>query len=164
MRTVTKRCWKACRSIGSDRLPRSMRKNLILTLAVFLALPAFAQLTLPRPSQKSVLTQRIGLTDVTITYSRPGVKGRRIFGGLVPFGKVWRTGANEATTIAISDDVSINGKPLAKGTYSLHTIPTEGEWTLIFNKTADQWGSYSYDEKQDVLRVNVKPRAPAMRS
>ena len=140
-----------------------MRKNLILTLAVFLAVPALAQLKLPRVSQKSVLTQTVGLTDVTITYSRPGVKGRRIFGALVPYGKVWRTGANEATTIAVSDDVSINGKPLAKGTYSMHTIPNEGEWTLIFNKTADQFGSFSYDEKQDALRVNVKPRTSAMK-
>jgi len=138
-----------------------MRKNLILALAVVLALPALAQLKLPRPSQKSTLTQTIGLTDVTIIYSRPGVKGRKIFGGLVPYGKTWRTGANEATIITFSDDVSINGKPLPKGSYSFHTIPGESEWTLIFNKTADQWGSFSYDEKQDAMRLNVKPRTAA---
>ena len=136
-----------------------MRKATLTLISVVLALPTLAQqFAVPRPSQKSVLTQTVGLTDVTITYSRPGVKGRKIFGGLVPYGKVWRTGANEATTIAFSDDVTIDGHPLPKGTYSLHTIPTENEWTLIFNKTADQWGSYSYDEKQDALRVNVKPR------
>jgi len=128
-------------------------------MMLVLAVPALAQqLRLPRPSQKSVLTQTVGLTDVTITYSRPGVKGRKIFGGLVPYGQVWRTGANEATTIAFTDDVTINGQPLPKGTYSLHTIPTENEWTLIFNKKADQWGSYSYDAKDDALRLSVKPR------
>ena len=140
-----------------------MRRTLLITLLVLvIALPAAAQapqLKLPRPSQKSVLTQTVGLTDVTITYSRPGVKGRKIFGGLVPYGKVWRTGANEATQIAFTDDVSINGQALPKGTYSLHTIPNENEWTLIFNKKADQWGSFTYDEKLDALRVNVKPRA-----
>jgi len=136
-----------------------MRKTLLIPMMIVLAVPALAQqLRLPRPSQKSVLTQTVGLTDVTITYSRPGVKGRKIFGGLVPYGQVWRTGANEATTIAFTDDVTINGQPLPKGTYSLHTIPGENEWTLIFNKTADQWGSYSYDQKQDALRINVKPR------
>jgi tetratricopeptide (TPR) repeat protein len=135
-----------------------MRKTgLIALLAVVVALPALAQLKLPRASQHAVLTQTVGLTDITITYSRPGVKGRKIFGGLVPYGQVWRTGANEATTIAFSDDVTINGQPLPKGTYSLHSIPGESEWTLIFNKTADQWGSYSYDPKQDALRINVKP-------
>ena len=123
-----------------------------------LAVPAFAQLKTPRPSLHSALTQTVGLTDVTITYSRPGVKGRKIWGGLVPYGQVWRTGANEATTISFSDDVTINGKDLPKGSYSLHTIPGADEWTLIFNKVADQWGSYSYDEKQDALRVTAKPR------
>jgi hypothetical protein len=140
-----------------------MRRTLLITLLAFvIALPAVAQapqLKVPRPSQKSVLTQTVGLTDITITYSRPGVKGRKIFGGLVPYGKVWRTGANEATTIAFTDDVSIDGHALPKGTYSLHTIPNENEWTLAFNKKADQWGSFSYDEKEDALRVNVKPRA-----
>jgi len=136
-----------------------MRKTALIPMMILLAVPALAQqLRLPRPSQKSVLMQTVGLTDVTITYSRPGVKGRKIFGGLVPYGQVWRTGANEATTIAFTDDVTINGQPLPKGTYSLHTIPGESEWTLIFNKTADQWGSYNYDQKQDALRINVKPR------
>ena len=136
-----------------------MRKTALIPMMILLAVPALAQqLRLPRPSQKSVLTQTVGLTDVTITYSRPGVKGRKIFGGLVPYGQVWRTGANEATTIAFTDDVAINGQPLPKGTYSLHTIPGESEWTVIFNKKADQWGSYNYDAKEDALRVNVKPR------
>ena len=96
------------------------------------------------------------LTDITVTYSRPLVKGRVIWGDLVPYDKVWRTGANEATTIAFSDDVTVNGQKLAKGTYSLHTIPGKDEWTIIFNSVADQWGSYSYDMAKDTLRVKAK--------
>jgi len=115
-----------------------------------------AELQLPRPSQKAQVMQTVGLTDVTINYSRPGVKGRVIWGELVPYDKVWRTGANEATSITFSTDVKVNGQPLPAGTYSFHTIPTESDWTLIFNKKADQWGSYSYDEKEDALRVRVK--------
>jgi hypothetical protein len=106
--------------------------------------------------------QTIGTTDMTITYSRPGVKGRQIWGALVPYDKVWRTGANEATSISFSDDVSINGQSLAKGTYSLHSIPGKDSWTLIFNKVADQWGSYSYDQAKDALRVTVTPQQAPM--
>ncbi len=115
-----------------------------------------ADLKLPRPSQKAQVMQTVGLTDVTINYSRPGVKGRTIWGDLVPYDKVWRTGANEATVITFSTDVKVNGQPLPAGTYSFHTIPSKGDWTVIFNKKADQWGSYSYDEKEDALRVKVK--------
>ena len=115
-----------------------------------------AELQLPRPSQKAQVMQTVGLTDITINYSRPGVKGRVIWGDLVPYDKVWRTGANEATSITFSTDVKVNGQPLTAGTYSFHTIPTKSDWTLIFNKKADQWGSYSYDEKDDALRVQVK--------
>lgn len=116
----------------------------------------------PRVSAKSTVAQSIGLTDVTIVYSRPNVKGRAVWGGLVPYGQVWRTGANEATTISFSDDVTINGQKLAAGTYSLHTIPTADEWTIIFNKVAKQWGSFTYDEKQDALRVKAKPSPAPM--
>jgi len=114
-------------------------------------------LQLPAPSPKSTLEQRVGLTDVKIVYSRPGVKGRAIWGGLVPYDKVWRTGANAATAITFSTDVKINGKALPAGEYSLHTIPTAGDWTIIFNKSTDLWGSYAYEEKNDALRVTVKP-------
>src|SRR6187431_3228823 len=96
-----------------------------------------ADLKLPRTSQKAQVMQTVGLTDVTITYSRPGVKGRTIWGDLVPYDKVWRTGANEATAITFSTDVKVNGQPLAAGTYSLHTIPTKNDWTVIFNKKAE---------------------------
>jgi hypothetical protein len=121
---------------------------------------------------------------LTITYSRPGVKGRKIWGDapaaaatgtatlddarsrvkdapIVPYGHVWRAGANEATTFAVTDDVMINGQKLAAGTYSLHTIPGKDEWTIIFNSDAGQWGSFSYDEKKDALRVKAKPEMVA---
>jgi len=138
-------------------------KKLLLSAAVLMlvAPSAFAQLKLPRVSQKATVTQTVGLTDVTITYSRPGVKGRVIWGDLVPYDQVWRTGANEATTIVFSQDVTVNGKPLPAGTYSLHTLPTRTSWTIIFNKKADQWGSYEYDATQDALRVQVTPTAGA---
>jgi hypothetical protein len=139
-----------------------MRKSLfviatVLAASMLLATPASAQLKLPRVSQKSTLTQTIGLTDVTINYSRPGVKGRTIWGDLVPYDKVWRTGANEATTIVFSRDVTIEGKALPAGSYSLHTIPGKTAWTVIFNKKGDQWGSYEYDAAEDALRVQVTP-------
>jgi Protein of unknown function (DUF2911) len=136
------------------------RSRAVVCLIVFLtaaAVMAQPQIKLPRVSPKASLTQTIGLTDVTITYSRPSVKGRAIWGELVPYGKVWRTGANEATTIKFSDDVMINGQKLPAGTYSLHTIPDKDQWTVIFNNVADQWGSFNYDQTKDALRVTVKP-------
>jgi len=141
-----------------------MRKFLAICLFVIpAALPMAAQQTapalkLPRASQHEVVTQTVGLTDITIDYSRPVAKGRTIWGGLVPYDQVWRTGANEATQFTVSDDVTINGQPLPKGAYSLHTIPGKDSWTLIFNKTAKQWGSFSYDAAQDALRVTAKPQ------
>ena len=145
-----------------------MRKTILAFAMTTLALPIGAQqpqapqLKVPRASQKQVVTQTVGFTDITITYSRPGVKGRQIWGGLVPYDKVWRTGANEATTISFSDDVTINGQPLPKGTYSLHTIPGKDQWTIIFNKVANQWGSFTYDQAQDALRVTAKPHGDEM--
>lgn len=132
-----------------------------LLAAALIALPAAAQLKLPAVSQHAVVSQTVGLTDITVTYSRPGVKGREIFGGLVPYGKVWRTGANTATQFAVTTDVMIEGKSLPAGTYSLHTIPGPNEWTVIFNKDAGQWGSFNYDEKKDALRVTIKPEKAA---
>jgi hypothetical protein len=115
-------------------------------------------LNLPDVSQAAEVKQRIALTDVTVKYHRPLVNGRKIWGGLVPYGKVWRAGANENTTIEFSDPVSIEGKPLDKGTYGLHMIPNPDSWTVIFSKTNTGWGSYSYDQKEDALRVDVKPK------
>lgn len=140
-----------------------------------------------RPSQKASVMQTIGVTDITITYSRPAVKGRPIFAEapatmasraqgeatlddqnnrkpgepIVPYGHVWRAGANEATMFQVTDDVLINGQPLKAGTYSLHTIPGKDEWTVIFNGDPGQWGSFTYDNKKDVLRVKAKPQTVA---
>jgi len=121
-----------------------------------------AVLNLPRPSQHAVLTQRIGITDVTVNYHRPLVNGRPVWGKLVPYGDVWRAGANENTTIYFSDPVSIEGQPLAAGTYGLHMIPTENEWTIIFSKNSTSWGSFTYKQEEDALRVKVKPQPTDM--
>lgn len=144
----------------------------------------------PRASQKAEVVQTIGSTQVSILYSRPLVKGRTIFATapsemaarakgeatldnsmqhkegepLVPYGHVWRAGANEATVFSTTDDLLVNGKPLPAGKYSLHMIPTNGEWTIIFNKDAGQWGSFSYDAAKDALRVMAKPEASSAHS
>lgn len=115
-----------------------------------------------KPSPAATATGKIGNTTVTVNYSSPAVKGRTIWGGLEPYGKVWRAGANEATTVAFSQNVQVEGKPLPAGKYAFFLIPTEKAWTAIFNKVPDQWGAYKYDEKQDALRVTVTPRKAAM--
>ena len=143
----------------------SMHKLRTVVLALLLfSVPAAvraqsALMNLPRASQHAVLTQRIGITDITINYSRPLVNGRKVWGGLVPYGQPWRSGANENTTISFSDPVTIEGQPLAAGTYGLHMIPTENEWTIAFSKMNSAWGSFSYDQAEDALRVTVKPSA-----
>ena len=115
-----------------------------------------------RPSPRASAMQAIGKTEIQIDYSRPAVRGRKIWGELVPFGRVWRTGANEATTIRFSTAVTIDSHPLAAGTYSLFTIPAEdGTWTVIFNKVADQWGAFNYNAEFDALRVSAKTRDSA---
>ena len=119
-------------------------------------------LDLPLQSQEARISQRIGITDITINYHRPLVNGRKVWDGLVPYGKVWRAGANINTTITFSDPVQIEGKPLDKGTYGLHMIPNADEWTIIFSKNSTSWGSFTYDEKEDALRVTVKPKAADM--
>ena len=136
-------------------------KSFAVCLAILgLARTVSAQndLNLPDVSQAAEVKQRIALTDITINYHRPLVNGRKIWGGVVPYGKVWRAGANENTIIEFSDPVSIEGKPLAKGTYGLHMIPNPDSWTVIFSKTNTGWGSYSYKQDEDALRVNVKPK------
>jgi len=119
-------------------------------------------LDLPRGSQRAEVSQRIGITDIAIQYHRPLAKDRKIWGDLVPYGAVWRAGANENTTISFSDPVLIEGKPLDQGTYGLHMIPNADEWTIIFSKNSTSWGSFTYDEKEDALRVTVKPKAADM--
>jgi tetratricopeptide (TPR) repeat protein len=120
------------------------------------------ELNLPLVSQHALAEQTIGLTAVTITYHRPLADGREIIGTVVPYGKVWRAGANENTTIAFSEDVTVEGQPLAAGTYGLHMIPDKDQWTVIFSKNSTSWGSFSYDEKEDALRVTVKPKPSEM--
>ena len=164
----------------------SLRRSSVSVFAVLFilccAVSAFAQIEVPRPSQKASVMQRVGVTDITITYSRPGVKGRQIWGDplpeqtakgeatldnqnerpknapIVPWRHVWRTGANEATQFVVTDDVLINGQKLPAGSYSLHSIPTKDEFTIVFNGTANQWGSFNYDPAKDTLRVKAKPQ------
>lgn len=119
-------------------------------------------LDLPRQSQHAQVTQRIGITDITINYHRPLVNNRKVWDGLVPYGQVWRAGANENTTISFSDPVTIEGKALDKGTYGLHMIPTADQWTIIFSKSSTSWGSFTYNQAEDALRVTVKPAATEM--
>ena len=119
-------------------------------------------LDLPRQSQHAQVTQRIGITDITINYHRPLVNNRKVWDGLVPYGQVWRAGANENTTITFSDPVTIEGKSLDKGTYGLHMIPNADEWTIIFSKNSTSWGSFTYDQAEDALRVTVKPQPAEM--
>ena len=152
--------------------------NYFLVFAIVFAFSSvsFAQLSLPRESQRQEIAQTVGDGKITIVYHRPNAKGRKIYGCettdvvpiannlypcLVPYGQVWRTGANENTTIEFTRDVSVNGKPIPAGKYGFHIIPGKADWTLIFSKDNDKWGSFTYDEKKDAARVTVKPvKAP----
>lgn len=111
-----------------------------------------------RASPPATATGKIGAANITINYSSPYVKGRKIWGDLVPYDKVWRAGANEATVFETDKDLMVEGKLLPAGKYAFFTIPGEKEWVVIFNKTADQWGAFKYDESMDALRVTVKPK------
>lgn len=144
-----------------------MRRTLVATALFIFSFLAGSQssqaqsalLDLPRASQRAVVLQRIGITNITIRYHRPLAKGRPVWGaGIAPYGEVWRAGANENTIIEFSDPVSVEGQPLAKGIYGLHMIPGETEWTIIFSKNSSSWGSFSYDKTEDALRVTVKPQ------
>jgi hypothetical protein len=138
-----------------------MKKCYLYLLAILLAGICFksnAQAPrIPEASPTQTIIQDFGLGKITITYSRPAVKGRIIFGGINPYGQVWRTGANAATTIAFTENVLIEGHSVPAGTYALFSIPEKNEWTIILNKTAKQWGAYSYKEDADLLRFKVKP-------
>lgn len=134
-------------------------KKVIVLLALIIANFAIeAQVKTPQPSPKATLEQVVGLTTVNLEYSRPSTKGRTVFGDLVPFGKVWRTGANANTLISFSDDITIDGKSLPKGKYSLFTLPKADNWEIIFYKTTDNWGNPEEWKETDVaLRANAKP-------
>ncbi|MBC7365764.1 MAG: DUF2911 domain-containing protein [Undibacterium sp.] len=118
--------------------------------------PAAPKLEFPAPSPAATVKQRVGITDIEINYARPGAKGRAVFGGLVPYGKVWRTGANTATKIKFSTAVNFGGTAIPAGTYELFSIPGEKEWTVIVHKDSSQWGAYAYDSKNDIARITAK--------
>ena len=137
---------------------KKFMKRLLSLLPVFMlltAITACAQNAKPSPAASTEF--KAGTATIKINYSAPSVKGREIWGKLVPFGQVWRTGANEATTFETDQDVKIEGQTLPKGKYSLFTIPNKDEWVIIFNKNAGQWGAFSYKEGDDALRVSVRP-------
>ena len=141
-----------------------LQRRFLLSLASLLILAGLspaqsALLDLPRKSQNAQVSQTIGITDVTVKYSRPLVNGRKVWGGLVPYGEVWRAGANENTAITFTTPVTVEGKALDAGTYGLFMIPTESDWTVIFSKTNTAWGAFTYNKDEDVLRVTVKPGA-----
>jgi hypothetical protein len=141
-----------------------MKKLFKTTLIIIIALCINGELKaqgikLPQPSTGQTLVQDFGLGKVTVKYSRPNTKGRKIFGELEPYGAVWRTGANDATLITFTEDVTFEGQPVPAGEYALFTIPGKDEWTIILNKGTKQWGAYEYKEAEDFLRVKVKPVA-----
>lgn len=136
-----------------------MRKLIMFLIAVMAVPSLVAQVAVPRPSPKATVSQTVGITDMSISYSRPGVKGREIWGKLVPYNEVWRTGANENTTITFSDSVKIEGTKLAPGTYGLQTIPGADAWTVILSKDAKLWGAFNYKPENDALRFKVKTQS-----
>jgi hypothetical protein len=131
-------------------------KTVLMTFLAFAAVVAFAQGDKKQPSPPAKAEGKSGTATITIDYHQPSAKGRKIMGGLVPFGEVWRTGANKTTTITVSAPVKIEGQDLAAGTYGFYTIPGETEWTIVVNKGIE-WGAYTYKQADDVLRVKVKP-------
>lgn len=137
-----------------------MHKTLPIPLTAALALasaPAWADLELPQASPPAQVHQRVGVTDLSVHYSSPGVKGRKIYGGLVPYEKLWRTGANKATRFETSRDVVFGGKKVKAGAYSVFTVPGAKGWTVVLNANTELWGTGGYDKKQDVVRVTAKP-------
>ncbi|WLT32946.1 DUF2911 domain-containing protein [Geothrix sp. PMB-07] len=135
-----------------------MRGTALVFLAVAPALFAQAPaLTLPEASPRAHVSQKVGLTDMNVTYNRPAVKGRKVWGGLVPYGQVWRAGANENTVVSFSTPVTVGGTTLPAGRYGLHMVPTATDWTVIFSAQSHGWGSYSYDPKEDLARVKATP-------
>jgi hypothetical protein len=141
-----------------------LRTGLVATSGLCLAAGLFAQtppapkIDFPAASPAASITQRVGLTDIQVNYARPGAKGRKVFGGLVPYDHVWRTGANTATKISFSTPVKLNGTEVPAGTYELFTIPGVTEWTIIIHKNMSQWGAYAYDQKNDVARIKAVPQ------
>ena len=141
--------------------PKCLAQALVLAGAILSAWNVAGQdpkLQLPAASPGCTLKQRVGFTDIEISYSRPSMKRRKVFGGIVPFGQVWRTGANQSTKLTFSTDVKLNGVNVPAGAYALFTIPGEDEWTIILSKNTKLWGAYGYDQKDDLARFTVSPR------
>lgn len=132
---------------------------LVGALVFMLSTPMMGQDKSERKSPPATASGTIGAANISINYSQPSMKGREVFGGLVPYEKIWRTGANEATTIETDKEIGVNGGVLPAGKYALFTIPGEKEWTIIFNSETEQWGSYNYDDSKDALRVKAKAGA-----
>jgi hypothetical protein len=149
-----------CTPHSTKKSPVMRQLAFILFLVAAATAAAFSQemkFKIPATSTGQRIEQDFGLGTITVQYYRPNTKGRKIYNGMEPYGIVWRTGANNATVIKLTDTISVEGNKLLPGTYSLFTIPGADEWTIIFNQTATQWGAYAYDEKKDVLRFRVKP-------
>jgi hypothetical protein len=169
---LNKKCEPASLTIEAFPRPSTRGKCFMLRLKLLftsialagasIAVHAQTILTLPEASQRSAVSQRIGLTDITITYHRPLAGTRKIWGGIVPYGQVWRAGANENTTIEFSTPVNVEGQPLAKGIYGLHMMPGTDSWAVIFSKNSSAWGSFTYNQAEDALRVTVKPQPAEM--
>lgn len=136
---------------------RLLRVASFVFLFPFAAAAQVPGLTAPEASPEAAVSQTIGMTTLEVAYHRPATNGRPVWGTLVPYGEVWRAGANENTTVSFSTPVSVNGTQIPAGTYGLHMIPTQAEWTVIFSRESGAWGSFSYDPKEDVARVTVKP-------
>ncbi|MBU8882394.1 DUF2911 domain-containing protein [Kaistella sp. DKR-2] len=130
-------------------------KKLLFTALLAISVSAYSQFTIPASSPRQKVEQQFSMSKITVDYGRPGVKGRKIFGELVPFGKVWRAGANSSTKLTFEQSVTFGGKTVPAGTYGLFVIPTEKEWKIILNKDAQQWGAYEYDEKLNVTDIVV---------
>ncbi|MEC5156279.1 DUF2911 domain-containing protein [Chryseobacterium sp. MP_3.2] len=131
-----------------------MKKLLLSTMLAF-SVTAYSQWSTPTPSPQQKIEQQFSLSKITVDYGRPGVKGRKIFGDLVPFNKVWRAGANGATKITFGQNVNFGGKMVTAGSYALFVMPMEKEWKIMLNKDANQWGAYAYDEKLNVAEISV---------
>ena len=130
-------------------------KKLFVTVLLSFSLLGFSQFNVPTASPRQKIEQQFSMTKISVDFGRPGVKGRKVFGELVPFGKVWRAGANSSTKITFDQNVNFGGKDVMAGTYGLFVIPMEKEWKVILNKDSQQWGAFSYDEKLNVAEVTV---------
>jgi hypothetical protein len=149
-------------AVNASRLGSAVRwrmRTLTVIAASLFATSAYAErLKTPQQSPEAEIEQTIGLTEIKVSYHRPAVNGRNVWGGLVPYNEVWRAGANENTVVTFTTDVKIEGKPLKAGTYGLHMLPTQKDWTIIFSNQNAAWGSFTYDQKEDALRVTVKTK------